>query len=123
LSNNIATFTQQCKPYERKLTERPKIGYDFDPVPSDLDDEISNPHLSKLFRIIMKFLRRGFNDPPIRLLMAKMKKGKRQVQRYINMLKELGKLLVTYRKIAGARNLTNIFSLPKLGGGGGGCQK
>ena len=115
--------TQNAKRLQLNFDESPvksrrnrllPVQYEFVPIPEYIEKEIPDARLEKLFRIILRMLRRGTIDPPLRLLAHYMKKSIRTVQRYIRALVELGKLAVTERRIARHRNLSNVFSIPEL---------
>jgi hypothetical protein len=91
-----------------------RVHYDFVPVPETIEREIEKPALERLYRILLRFIRRGVTDPSLRQLAHAMRRGVRQVQRYINGLVELGKLLVKVRRVTGNRNNTNVYALTDL---------
>lgn len=86
----------------------------FVAVPEFIELEIETPALEKLYRILMRYARRGICDPSIRVLMRAMKRTDRTVQRYIRALVRLGKLVVQARRVTKNRNATNVYILPDL---------
>jgi hypothetical protein len=103
----------------RALQRLPKVSYEFVPVPSHIEEEIPQPALEKLYRILLRLYRRGICNPPMRLLAKFMRKTIRTVQRYIRELVRLGKLLVTAQRVSRDRNGPNIYHLIGLAGGVG----
>jgi hypothetical protein len=101
------------------LPRRPQIAFDFDAVPSDLEDVIPDERLDKLFRILLRLARRGIHDPSLRWLAAKMRKSKRMVQRYLRRLVALGHLAIEAVRVSFNRNAHNIYRIIGLGGGVG----
>jgi hypothetical protein len=79
--------------------------------------EIETPALEKLYRIIMRSVRRGVSDPSVRKLASVMKRSMRTIHRYLRALVRLGKLVVQTRRRTGDRNDTSIYILPDLLGG------
>lgn len=95
------------------------VKYEFVPVPEFIEDDVADPRLEKLWRIILRSLRKGVVELPLRLLAHSMKRSVRMVQRYIRALVKLGKLVVTERRVSHNRNLSNVFAIPNLDGGVG----
>jgi hypothetical protein len=83
-------------------------------MPSAIEQEIIKPALERLWRILLRFIRKGVNNPPLRLLAAAMRKGIRQVQRDIRELVKLGKLIVTEHRVDFKRNAPNSYTLVDL---------
>jgi hypothetical protein len=96
-----------------------KVNYEFVPVPSHIEEEIPQPALEKLYRILLRLYRRGVTNPPMRLLAKLMGKAIRTVQRYARALVSLGKLVILPQRITRNRNAPNIYSLIGLEGGVG----
>jgi hypothetical protein len=120
------TLSNSCLHVNREPVEKPvksrrlaRVDYEFTPVPETIEREIEKAALERLFRILLRFYRRGVTDPSMRQLAHAMRKGVRQVQRYIRELVALGKLLVTARRVARDRNNTNVYTLTNLAGGVG----
>jgi hypothetical protein len=91
-----------------------RVGYDFTPMPEYIEQAIDKPYLERLFRILLRFARRGVLDPSIRRIASAMGKSMRTVQRYIRALVALGKLVVVKRRRSRDRNDTNLYSFPTL---------
>jgi len=96
------------------VTKWVRVGFEFTPVPEFIEREIETPALEKLYRIIMRMVRRGNSDPSLRVLAKAMGRSLRMVQRYIRALVRLGKLIVQERRITRDRNATNVYILPDL---------
>lgn len=98
----------------------PRVDYAFVPVAENAQDDIASPTLRDFFcRVLMGFWRRGISNPPIRLLMAKMKKSRSQIKRYIRELVALGKMTWRELKVSHNRNAPNIYTPTACVGGVG----
>jgi hypothetical protein len=92
----------------------------FVPVAENIQDQIASPTLRDFIcRVMMGFWRRGIYNPSIRQLMAKMKKSRSQIKRYIREAARLG--LMTWQEFRQSfnRNTTNTYTPVACVGGVG----
>jgi hypothetical protein len=101
------------EPVEKPVKSRrlPRVGCTaFVPVAENIQDQIASPTLRDFIcRVMMGFWRRGIYNPSIRQLMAKMKKSRSQIKRYIREAARLG--LMTWQEFRQSfnRNTTNTY--------------
>lgn len=82
-----------------------------------LPANVDQPTAEHLLTVLSECIRRGWNDPPIRYLKARVERCYRQVLRLLAILEESGRLIIHRRRLSGTLNATNIYEIPGLEGG------
>lgn len=107
MSSSVAASQSQSN-----VNFQPAINYEFAAVPTAILDEIDHPTALRLIVVLYDCIRRGWVDPPIRYLAARVDRCRKQVERALAILETAGRLLITRRKISPARNGTNVYAIP-----------
>jgi DNA-binding Lrp family transcriptional regulator len=103
---NLATAPSFVNP---SFSRPRQIGYAK--VPEDMLERLDHPTAERVYRALCECMRRGWFDPPIRWLAARVKRSYMQVTRGLNRLKAAGYIRWVRRRISRTRNATNVYVL------------
>jgi hypothetical protein len=109
-----STLSAANSPVNPQNSNRPgtcPIGYVFVAVPEAMLEQVDHPTAERVFKVVYECTRRGWFDPPIRYLAARVKRCKQQVLRALAILEASGFIRIIRRKISAWRNDTNVYQI------------
>jgi hypothetical protein len=92
-------------------TGSPDVNPCFVKVPEDMLDRLNHYTAQRVYQALVECARKGWSDPPIRWIAARVKRSYMQVTRGLKILRDAGYIRWIRRRISRTRCLTNRYEV------------